>query len=660
MADGRSERQAAPVTSGPPGTGPVLPAQRPADPDRTGRRVVALFRPYQGRVAVIGATILVSSLLGLALPFLTQAIFDRALFPRLGNGVVGEPRLGLLVVLVAVSIVVTLVGAAISVGQTWLTTRLGNAVMRDLRDRLFAHLQRMELSFFTSTRTGEIQSRLGNDVAGVQSVVTDTASSILGNTVTVLTALVAMLVLSWRLTLVAVVLLPVFVLLQVRVGRVRRRVAGATQRSVADMTAITQETLSISGVLLAKTFDRSRAEIDRYSAENARQADLQVRQTMTGQSFFATVQAFFGLTPALVYLVAGLSIAGVFLAGGADELTAGTIVAFTTLQTRLLFPTVQLLRVGVDVQTSLALFERVFEYLDLEPAIVDRPGARAIAKEDVAGHITFDDVRFRYDDRGPWTLDGVTLDVPAGSLVAFVGPSGAGKTTASYLVPRLYDVDDGRVTLDGHDVRDLTLPTLAGAVGVVTQESYLFHASVRENLRYAKPDATDDELRRAAEAANIADRIDRFETGWDTVVGERGYRLSGGEKQRLAIARVVLADPKVLILDEATSALDTASERLVQAALERLMRGRTTIAIAHRLSTVLAADLIVVFDGGRVVERGTHDELLALRGLYAKLYAEQFGGGAVQARCDDGVVFADGDVVPHERRDGSGAVAARA
>jgi ATP-binding cassette subfamily B protein len=638
------------VTTGPPGFAIGPPAAKPAAPDRTGRRVVALFRPYRVRVAVVAVTIVVSSLLGISLPFLTQAIFDRALFPR-GAGAVGQPDIGLLVALVAASVVVTLVSALLGVGQTYLTTRLGNDVMRDLRDRLFTHLQRMELAFFTRTRTGEIQSRLGNDVAGVQSVVTDTASSILGNTVTVLSALVAMVLLSWRLTLVAVVLLPVFIAMQVRVGRSRRAVAGDTQRSVADMTAITQETLSVSGVLLAKTFDRSDAEVQRYRAENARQAGLQVRQTMTGQTFFATVQAFFGLTPAIAYLIAGLSIGGVFLGGGADTLTAGTIVAFTTLQTRLLFPTVQLLRVAVDVQTSLALFERIFDYLDLEPLITDRPDARSIEKEDVAGHVVFQDVSFRYDGpQTPWTLDGVSLDVPAGSLVAFVGPSGAGKTTASYLVPRLYDVDEGRVTLDGHDVRQLTQSTLARAVGVVTQESYLFHATVRENLRYAKPDATDQELREAAEAANILERVERLDQGWDTTVGERGYRLSGGEKQRLAIARVLLADPRVLILDEATSALDTASERLVQAALERLMRGRTTIAIAHRLSTILRADAIFVFDRGRVVERGTHAQLLAEQGLYAKLYAEQFGGGSVESRCADGVVFTDGAVVRHSSR----------
>ncbi len=628
-----------------------LPAPGPESvKDQTGRRVMGLFRPYRGRVGLIAAAIVLASALGAIVPFLTQAIFDRALFPP-GQ----DPRLGLLGTLVGISIGITLVSALIGVGQTYLTTELGNRVMRDLRDTLFGHLQKMELAFFTFTRTGEIQSRLGNDVAGVQTVVTSTASSILGNAVTVISALVAMLVLSWRLTLIALVLMPIFVVLQVRVGRVRRRIASKTQGSLADMTAITQETLSVSGVLLTKVFDRQDAEVERYRAENHRQADLQVRQTMTGQSFFALVQAFFGLTPALVYLVAGLSIAGVFLAGGSSTLTAGTIVAFTTLQSRLLFPVVQLLRVGVDVQTSLALFERLFAYEDLEPAIVDASTAVTVPKAEVAGRVSFHDVRFRYsggdragaDGEQPWTLVDVSLEVPAGQLVAFVGPSGAGKTTASYLVPRLYDVDAGRVCLDGHDVRSLTLSTLAQAVGMVTQESYLFHSSVRENLRYARPDATDAEVEAAARAANIHDRIERLADGYDTTVGERGYRLSGGEKQRLAIARVILADPKVLILDEATSALDTASERLVQEALEKVMVGRTTIAIAHRLSTVLAADQIFVFERGRVVERGTHRELLAVGGLYAQLYNEQFGGGTVQSRCADGVVFTGGEVLAH-------------
>ena len=621
-----------------------------------GKRVVGLFRPYRGRVAVIAIAIVFASTLGIAIPFLTEAVFDNALF------VPGGPDLPLLYVLVGAMIGVTIVSAAIGVWQTYHATVLGNMVMRDLRDRLFAHLQSMQLGFFTSTKTGAIQSRLGNDVGGVQSVVTDTASTILSNVVTVAASLIGMLLLSWRLTLVALALMPVFILLQIRVGRVRRRIAASTQASLSDMSAITQEALSVSGVLLAKVFNRESLEIARYREENARQAKLQVRQTMTGQSFFALVQAFFGITPAAVYLVAGLAIGGVL--GGGAGLSAGTIVAFTTLQTRLLFPVVQLLRVAVDVQTSLALFARIFEYLDLKPTIVDAPGAVDIPKAAVKGDIRFDGVWFRYPapvvtgsdadiravdeaDASPtWALQDITLHIRPGQLAAVVGPSGAGKTTLSYLVPRLYDVDRGSVQVDDHDVHSLRLSSLANLVGMVTQETYLFHGTIRENLRYADEDATDAQIEAAARAANIHDRIVSFDDGYDTVVGERGYRLSGGERQRLAIARVILKDPRLLVLDEATSALDTTSERLVQNALETVMRERTTIAIAHRLSTILSADVIFVIDRGRLVEQGTHTELLARGGLYAGLYQEQFAGGRVQARCLDGVVMSDGHVEP--------------
>jgi ATP-binding cassette subfamily B protein len=425
------------------------------------------------------------------------------------------------------------------------------------------------------------------------------------------------------------------------------------------MSAITQESLSVSGVLLAKVFGRQEHEVERYRAENARQTDLQVRQTMTGQSFFAVVQAFFAITPAAVYLVAGFVGTG----SGTALLSAGTLVAFTTLQSRLLFPAVQLLRVSLDVQTSLALFGRIFAYLDLVPAITDPPGAQVLTKDRAQGAVEFREVWFHYpaaeDEDAPhtpddpeaeptWALRDLSLRIEPGRLAAVVGPSGAGKTSLSYLVPRLYDVDRGAVCLDGHDVRQLTLSSLAEVVGMVTQDTYLFHATVAENLRYAAPDATDAELEAAARAANIHDRIVGFEQGYDTVVGERGYRLSGGEKQRLAIARVILADPRILILDEATSALDTVSERLVQHALESVMHGRTTIAIAHRLSTVLAADVIFALDGGRLVEHGTHADLLARGGLYAKLYAEQFGSGEVEARCADGVRFRDGEVMHQE------------
>jgi ATP-binding cassette subfamily B protein len=614
--------------------------------------VIELFTPYRGRLVLIAVAILVSSGLGVVNPFLTQAVFDRALF------VPGGPRLHLLYVLVGAMIVVPLIGALIGVGQTWLTTSLGNRVMQDLRNRLFAHLQSMHLGFFTATRTGDIQSRLGNDVGGVQSVVTDTASSILSNAVTVAASLVGMLLLSWQLTIIALALLPIFIVLQIQVGKVRRRVAASTQTSLSEMTSITQESLSVSGVLLSKVFDRQPFEVERYRAENEKQAALQVRQTMTGQRFFAVVQTFFGVTPALVYLVAGLT-AG----NGGTLLSAGTLVAFTTLQTRLLFPVVQLLRVALDVQTSMALFARIFEYLDLTPAIVDPPGAPALPASAVRGEVALEHVWFRYstdppspapaDDAPGWALRDITLTVRPGQLAAVVGPSGAGKTTLSYLVPRLYDIDRGRVTLDGHDVRELRLSSLADAIGMVTQETYLFHATIRANLRYADEDASDEQLVAAARAANIHDRIMSFPDGYDTVVGERGFRLSGGERQRLAIARVILKDPKVLILDEATSALDTTSERLVQDALEQVMRARTTIAIAHRLSTILAADVIFAIDGGRLVEQGTHDELLRRGGLYARLYNEQFGGGRVQARCEDGLVLADGTVVPADEAVGA-------
>ena len=618
------------------------------------RRVARLFRPYRGRVALVVILILVTSGLGVVNPLLTKQVFDKALFPPGHNG----PNYGLLYALVALMVAVPLVAAAIGVAQTYLTTVVGQRVMQDLRNRLYEHLQSMSLRFFTATRTGELQSRLQNDVGGVQNVVTNTASSVLSNVVTVLSTVAAMLVLSWQLTLLALGVVPVFVYLTYRVGRVRRRISRQTQESLAELSALTEETLSVSGVLLTKVFDRRRDAVERYRAENRRLAGLQVRQSMVGRSFFALVQTFFSVAPALVYLVAGQS-----------HLSSGTIVAFTTLQTRLLFPIGQMLQTAVEVQSSLALFERIFQYLDLPHDIVDVDGAKTIPAADVRGEVALRNVWFRYEEpevpifdgagvdgdgavvpldrpaRREWTLEDVSLEVEPGQLAAIVGPSGAGKTTISYLVPRLYDTVRGEVELDGHDVRELTLATLAGAIGMVTQETYLFHATVRENLLYARPDATQDELEAAARAAQIHERITELSDGYDTLVGERGYRMSGGEKQRLAIARVILKDPRVLILDEATSALDTSSERLVQAALEPLMANRTTIAIAHRLSTIMSADVIFVLDRGHLVEQGTHPELLARGGLYAELYEQQFAGGLVEARCDDGVVLAGGEVV---------------
>jgi ATP-binding cassette subfamily B protein len=609
------------------------------------KRIVRLFRPYRGRTALILVSILVTSGLGIVNPLLIQVVFDDALF------VAGGPDLSLLYVLVGVMVAIPIITGVLGVGQTYLTNFVGNRVMQDLRDRLYAHLQSMPLSFFTGTRTGEIQSRLANDVGGVQTVVTSTASSILSNVVTVSSSLVAMVVLSWQLTVVSLILVPLFVFLTWRVGRVRRAVTAETQESMAEMSAITQETLSVSGILLSKVFERRADEIERYRRANERLAGLQVRQQMTGQGFFALVQAFFGITPAIIYLVAGLALDS----GSGPAISAGTIVAFTTLQTRLFFPIIQLLRVSVEIQSSLALFERVFEYLDLEPEIVDAPDAVALDPRSVRGEVALRDVTFEYPASSPVgaqdgrprrrALDGLSLSIEPGQLAALVGPSGAGKTTVSYLIPRLYDATSGAVEIDGVDVREIRLASLAEIVGVVTQETYLFHASVRDNLLYARRDATQEEIEAAAGAALIHDRIVELDDGYDTLVGERGYRLSGGEKQRIAIARVILKDPRVLILDEATSALDTTSERLVQAALEPLMEGRTTLAIAHRLSTIFAADVIFVLDHGRLVERGTHAELLSAGGLYAQLYHEQFQDGLVEASCADGVVLANGGVV---------------
>lgn len=583
-----------------------------------GRRVVALFRPYTGRMVLTAVLVVAGAAVGVIPPLLVQRIFDDALFPVDG----GAPQIPLLIQLVSLMVALFLLSAALGVAQTWLTATVGNRVTGDLRVRLFDHLQAMELGFFTRTKTGVIQSRLQNDVGGVSGVLTNTVTSILGNTVTVVASLVAMVLIDWRLTLIAVVMMPILVLVQRRVGQVRARIAGQTQESLSELTSITQETLSVSGILLSKSFNRQRTESARYGAQNVTQIGLQVRQAMSGQGFFAVVQVIMAAVPAVIYLVAGY-----FITGGIDTITAGTVVAFTTVQARLLMPLMGLMRVALDLQTSSALFARIFEYLDLVPAISDAPDARDVrAVAGPVGRIEFRDVVFRYPDAADTarpTLAGVSFVAEPGSHVAFVGPSGAGKTTILYLTPRMYEASGGAVLFAGEDVRDLTNASIIDEVGIVSQETYLFHATIRENLRYAKPDADDAEIEDACRAANIHHVIAGFEHGYDTVVGERGYRLSGGEKQRIAIARVLLKDPPVLLLDEATSALDTVSERIVQEALDAAARGRTTLSIAHRLSTVVGADVIHVVDDGRIVESGTHAELLAAGGLYAALAAEQ-------------------------------------
>ncbi len=624
------------------------------------RRIARMLKPYRKKIVLVAAAVVLAAVLTSIVPFLTRAVFDKALFPP-----AGEPDMSLLWWLIGFMCLIPIVTALIGIGQNWLTSTIGNSAMADLRGDLFAHLQKMELAFFTATKTGAIQSRLANDVAGVRTVLTDTATSILQNTVTVTAAFVSMVILSWQLTILTLIVMPLFVYIQLQVGKRRQKLARKTQESLSEMTAITEEALSVSGILLSKVFNRSQAEVERYREANRNQTKLQVDQAMTGRAFFATVQTFFALTPALVYLLAG------FMLNNGTSLTAGTLVAFTTVQARLQMPLLQLMRVTLDVQTSLALFRRIFEYLDLVPAITERPGATAVDPAKLRGEIEFRGVFFRYpeprsltgDSRGDrfgdsgvridreegesapsesWALADVSLKVKPGQLAAIVGPSGSGKTTATYLVPRFYDVTDGAVLLDGTDVRDLTTSSLADSVGMVTQEPYLFHGTIRDNIAYAKPEATADEIEQAARDANIHERIMSFADGYETITGERGYRLSGGEKQRLAIARVLLMDPRILILDEATSALDTETERLVQEALERATHNRTTIAIAHRLSTIHNADVIFGLEDGKLVEQGTHDELLKLGGLYSRLYVEQFGSGQIEARFTDGVRFTDG------------------
>jgi ATP-binding cassette, subfamily B, bacterial len=578
------------------------PPERPADPAvrrANLHRVGRLFMPYRARLSGLLVLIVASAALGVVPAFLLKHVLEAIVAGDTASLSLNAG--GMVAIAVATGV--------LGVIQTLLSNQVGQRVMHDLRTSVFRHLQRLSLAFFTRTRTGEVQSRISNDIGGVQNVVTNTATSIASNVTTVAATVVGMLLLSWQLALFAFALIPVFVLLTNRVGKERRRIAKTTQETMADISSAVQESLSVSGILLGKTMGRGEELADRFQGDSARLADLEVRQRMAGRWVMASIQTTFAVMPAAVYWFGGLA-----LAGGSDAISVPLLVAFTTLQTRLFFPVGSLLSVGLDVQTSLALFDRIFEYLDEPVDIVEKPDAIRAARP---GDVVFDRVSFRYGE--DWTIEDVSFTVPAGTTTALVGETGSGKTTLGYLAARLYDVDRGRIAIDGVDVRDMSFKALTDLVGVVSQETYLFHASVRDNLRFAKPDATDEEIETAAQAARIGDVVASLPDGYDTIVGERGYRFSGGEKQRIAIARTILRNPPILILDEATSSLDTETERLVQEALDRLSEGRTTIAIAHRLSTVRDAEQIVVLDGGRVAERGRHEELIRAGGRYAAL-----------------------------------------
>lgn len=568
-------------------------------------RIVRYFFPYRRLLLFSVACIILSATLGLLQPIIIKAIIDIAL---------PQKDTALLFWLILAMLGAAVGGGLVGVMQTYLNTRIGQGVMFDIRNQMYTHLHRMSLQFFTNTKTGDIMSRINNDVNGLQAVVTDTVTNSLSNLIIAVSTIMTMLAMDVRLTILSLLVLPCFILPTKRVGRLNFQAKKAVQEKMGELSSLMQETLSVSGALLVKAFGRYRWEAERFAQTNRELMQQQIRQAMIGRWFFVFIGIVSTAGPAIVYGFGGFAVIG-------GHLSLGTVVAFTALLTRLYGPVSALTNVQVNVLGSIALFERLFEYLDLPVDVEERPGAQALPS--VQGRIRFDHVSFHYQESRE-ILHDLTFEIEPGQMVALVGPSGSGKTTLSGLIPRFYDVTSGSVLIDGHDVRDVTLQSLSDNIGLVTQETFLFHASIRENLLYGNPQATEEEMMAAARAAAIHDLIMSLPDGYDTLVGERGYKLSGGEKQRLAIARVILKNPRILILDEATSALDSRSEALVQAALDRLMKGRTALVIAHRLSTILAADQIFVMQEGKIVERGTHQELLQKNGLYAELYRKQY------------------------------------
>ena len=567
-------------------------------------RILALFKPYKRQIARVVALLLFGSAVGMASPFLLRAIIDDAL---------PKADIQLLMYLAGGLVGIAALSAGLNTLQIVMSTKIGQSIMHDLRVRLYSHLQSLSLSFFAATRSGEIQSRIASDIGGLQTLVTNTANELARNTSVVVMTAVAMFFLDWRLALFSMIAVPVSILLSDRVGKLRETITHEQQVRLGDMSAAVQESLSISGIILARTMGRGEHLTRRFTRTSEDVARLEVRSHTAGEWQWQMIYLILSILPALTLLLGG------FLMNSSVPVTIGTLVAMIALQEQLLWPLEELLSIGREVRKTRALFTRVFEYLDKPVEIKETADAVTFEKSQMRGSVRVENVSFSYPESEKPTLSEISIDVPAGSSVAIVGSTGSGKTTLGYLLARLYDVEGGSIRYDGIDIRDLSFDTLADMLGVVTQEPYLLYASVAENLRFAKPDATDEELINAAKIAQIHDSLAALPEGYDTIVGDRGYRFSGGEKQRLALARTILRNPPVLLLDEATSALDTKTERAMEAALDNLSKDRTTITIAHRLSTIRRADQIVVLQQGRIVERGTHEELERLNGVYAAL-----------------------------------------